>query len=258
VRTLERALARLRLQDPLHGGTAAASRYLANPTELKLLHMITGDPKRTPTAVMFGNPDYWFQSGSPSCRATCVAENPSEAWNHGTINPDINTTWLGLVGPGVRHIGADGAVWSDHTDIRPTMLELLGLHDRYQDQGRVLFEVLARNALPSAVASDQQALVDLAAAYKQIQAPVGPLAMATLKISTRALASGSTASDSTYTSLEARLTRIGNERDALAGRMLNALTGAEFASTPVPASQAQALVRQADALLAQARQLASG
>ena len=109
--------------------------------------MVTGDPQRTPTFVMFGNPDYYFQtSGTPD-----FVENPGFAWNHGGVDPKINTTWLGMVGPGVEHRGIDDATWSDHTDIRPTMLLLAGLTDDYAHDGRVLVENLSDGALPKAL-----------------------------------------------------------------------------------------------------------
>jgi len=49
---------------------------MADPVELKLLHMITDDPLRTPTYVMFGDPDYFFQTFGPD-----VVVNPGFAWN---------------------------------------------------------------------------------------------------------------------------------------------------------------------------------
>jgi len=52
-----------------------------------------------------------------------------------TSRRTINTTWLGLVGPGVKHLGVTGKAWSDHTDIRPTMMALLGLTDDYTYDG---------------------------------------------------------------------------------------------------------------------------
>ena len=67
-------------------------------------------------------------------------------WNHGDYNPQINTTFLGLVGPGVQDKGVDNATWSSHADIQPTMMSLLGLHDDYTPDGRVLTEVLNRQA----------------------------------------------------------------------------------------------------------------
>ncbi len=54
------------------------------------------------------------------------------------VPPEINTTWPGLAGPGVRPVGVGNAVWSDHTNIKPTMMELLSLHDDHGPEGRVL------------------------------------------------------------------------------------------------------------------------
>jgi hypothetical protein len=36
-------------------------------------------------------------------------------------------------GPGIKNLGETGSVWTDHTDARPTLLTLLGLHDDYAD-----------------------------------------------------------------------------------------------------------------------------
>jgi hypothetical protein len=130
------------------GRTVRLTHYLADPVKMKLLHMITADPKRTPTFVLFTNPDFWLSSGPAKCGASCVSEpSGGDAWNHGDVAGKINTTWLGLVGPGLRHLGTDNALWSDHTDIQPTMMELLGLRDDYAPDGRVLGEVLDRAAL---------------------------------------------------------------------------------------------------------------
>jgi hypothetical protein len=46
-----------------------------------------------------------------------------EVWNHGDLHPDINVTWLGLVGPGVRQEGIDPTTWCDHTDTRPNSVD---------------------------------------------------------------------------------------------------------------------------------------
>ncbi len=43
------------------------TNYLADPVELKLLHMVTGDPRRTPSLVLFGQDDFWLSSGKASC-----------------------------------------------------------------------------------------------------------------------------------------------------------------------------------------------
>ena len=53
-----------------------------------------------------------------------------------------------MVGPGVLKKGRFGETFSDHTDIRPTILLLAGLEDDYAHDGRVLFEALSPLALP--------------------------------------------------------------------------------------------------------------
>src|SRR5262249_55605757 len=89
------------------------AQFLADPAEMKLLHMVTTSPARTPTLTMFGNPDYFFQTTRGSlplapqnCGANpalCVTQGPNFAWNHGDVQKDITQTWFGMVGPGVRH-----------------------------------------------------------------------------------------------------------------------------------------------------------
>src|SRR5262249_23335774 len=148
--------------------------------------MITADPARTPTFTMFAEPEFFLFLSAPNCKSPCVTEQPAFAWSHGTVAPDINTTWLGMVGPGVEQSGIDNETWSDETDIRPTMLALLGLKDDYLEDGRVLAEDLERSALPKSVKEDES-FIPLAVAYKQINAPLGALGLATLAISTTAL-----------------------------------------------------------------------
>jgi arylsulfatase A-like enzyme len=243
-RQFERDTAALTAVNPRTGNTDMLTRFLADPVELKLLHMITGDPLRTPTFVMFGDPDYFFQTfvpaGSPN-----VGVNPAFAWNHGGVAPEINTTFLALAGPGVQNKGVTNSVWSDHTDIRPTLLGLLGLRDDYRSQGRALAEDLQRWALPEGVSGSGDEFVELARAYKRINAPVGELGLASLKISTAALAGD----DATYNSLENRLQLITIFRDALAARMLNRLEDAELHGQRISDSEERALVLQANALV---------
>jgi hypothetical protein len=100
------------------GKTDTLTRYMADPVEMQLLHMITADPARTPTFTLFANPDYFVYAGAANCTSPCVTQEPGFAWNHGDVSPDINTTWLGMVGPGIRHLGVDDTIWSDHADIK--------------------------------------------------------------------------------------------------------------------------------------------
>jgi hypothetical protein len=239
VRKFERAAAKLTAVSPITGNVDKLTEYLADPVEEKLLHMVTADPARTPTFTMFGNPDYYFVTFGAA-----PFEDSGNAWNHGGVDPEIVTTWLGMVGPGVKDNGIDGKVWSDHTDIRPTMLLLAGLKDDYQHEGRALAEVLQSSVLPGAVTASGKAFTDLAQALKTINAPVGPLGLASLKVSTKALAGD----DETYSGLETKLAAITTARDALAGQMLNLLDGAEFGGAPISPTEAQTLVNQANEL----------
>jgi hypothetical protein len=258
VRTMERTAAGLTADDLSTGQTVKLTNYLADPVEMNILHMITGDPKRTATFGLFANPDFWLSSGPASCGSSCVSEpSGQDAWNHGDVAPEINTTWLGLVGPGVAHAGVDGAIWSDHTDIQPTMMALLGLKDDYTPDGVVIGDVIQPSALPSAMLSNYPTLDTLSRVYTQIEAPVGEFGLATLKASTRALASNSPG-DATYTSIENQLAALGATRDALAAQMRALLTGAEFGNQPISAKAGQKLIFQGNALLAKSVTLANG
>jgi hypothetical protein len=159
-----------------------------------------------------------------------------------------------MVGPGVNQTGIDDTTWSDHTDIRPTILTLVGLQDDYSHDGRVLVEELSGYAQPSAV-KNSDSFIDLAQIYKQLDGCVGQFGLATLSASTRALQSGSPSNDSTYTTLENKLMSFGSQRDALAAQMIALLEGAEFNGQPFSDSQAQSLISQGQALLDQVNNL---
>ena len=257
VRAFERATGALTVTNPLSNKVEPLAQYLADPTELKLLHMVTADPARTPTFVLFARPDYYvtatcdggYNSTTPVTPSICVLEKPAYAWLHGNIQPDITTTWLGLVGPGVQNRRVDDGTWSDHTDIRPTMLALLGLKDDYSHDGRVLLEDLAPNAVP-VLQDERDSYIALAQAYKQINAPVGALALASLQISTAALQSNAR-DDSVYTALEAQLSSITEQRNSLAAKMaqiLDAVVSGGQGSV-FDAAQAGKLTEQGHALL---------
>jgi hypothetical protein len=157
-RGFERGVANLTAVNPITGHTDTLANSLADPVEMNLLHMVTADPARTPTFTMFADPNYYLYAGAPNCTSACVSENPAFAWNHGTVSPDINTTWLGIVGPGVQHLGITNSIWTDHTDIRLTMLELLGLKDDYIHSGRAIFEIIYNWALPQSLLTNTQTL----------------------------------------------------------------------------------------------------
>ena len=242
--------------DVIQGGMNQIAQALADQAEQALLHMITADPNRTPNFILFANPDYFFLTSGktppPTCAptsdaASCFTENPGFAWNHGDFQQEITKTWLGMVGPGVQELGEFGGIFSDHTDIRPTILSLAGLKDDYAHDGRVLFEALDDEAVPHSLRAHQDVLSELAAAYKAINAPLGPLGLNTLTgISTTALASN----DATYTILESQINSITEQRNKIAGQMIEMLENAAFNKQPIDEAKAQQLIDQANDLLA--------
>jgi hypothetical protein len=260
-RTFERATSNLTAVSPITGNTDTITKFLADPVEMKALHMITADPARTPTFTLFADPNYFLFHGAPSCpgpppaNTPCVTENPGFAWNHGDVQPEIVTTWLGLVGPGIDNIGVDSTTWSDHTDIRPTLMVLLGLKDDYSHDGRALTEELSGWARPAAT-KKSGGYTKVAQTYKQLDAAVGEFGLATLAASTRAIESGTSLNDSTYASLENQLASLIDQRNALAAKMIGLLEGAAFNGQSITEEQAQALVTQGQALISEAQALA--
>jgi hypothetical protein len=257
VRSMERAAAGLVADDLASGRSVRLTDDLADPVEMNILHMVTGDPKRTGTFALFANPDFSLSSGPATCGGSCVSEpSGQDAWNHGDVAPSIDTTWLGVAGPGVVHRGVDNSIWSDHTDIQPTMMALLGLRDDYTPDGVVLGDVISRTARPAAMRPNYPTLDKLGQVYTQLEAAAGEFGLDTLTASTRALASNAPG-DATYLGIENQLKSLGSARDALAGRIQAVLIGAEFGGRPLGSGRAgKTLIAQANALLAQAGSLA--
>jgi hypothetical protein len=260
-RNFGRALGALTAVNPYTGNTDHITAALADPVEMKTLHMITADPQRTPTLTMFALPDYFLFAAAPNCSTPCITipttpPTNTFAWNHGGIQPEIATTWLGMVGPGVRHNGDDDT-WADHTDVRPTMLDLLGLKDAYVHDGRVLIDQLHAWAVPKTLRAHRETLRRLGTVYKQLNAPFGAFATDTLVASTRAIESGSLADDSTYAALEGQIEALTAERDALASQIRAALNAAASGDSALNEQQAQGWIEEAQSLLAEAAALRS-
>jgi hypothetical protein len=257
-RAFERATGQLTATNLYRGIAENLTIGMADPAEMKLLHMITADPARTPSFTWFAKPDYFMFAGATNCGTPCVQEQFAFAYNHGDVTPDITRTWLGVVGPGVHQDGIDRETWSDHTDVRPTMLLLVGLQDDYVHDGRVLTEIINRSALPQSLKAHRETLEDLGRTYKQINAPVGRLALASLEASSRALTSGSASDDSTYTRLEGQLQALTVDRDDVAGQMKAMLDAAAFGGQAINERQAKHLIEQGEQLIQRAQHMATG
>jgi hypothetical protein len=247
-RDFERQVATITAVNPYTGNTDHLMAAMADQAEMKLLHMfVAADPNRNASFAFFGDPNYFLTDFPLSTCTTCI--NPAFAWNHGDIQPEIANTWLGFVGPGIRPLGEDGAVWTDHTDVRPTMLTLLGLSDDYTPDGRAIAEILQPSWVPSQLAAHRATLLRLGAAYKQLDAPFGALGMASLRYASAAVAGGSSTDDSAYLTADATIAGWTAQRDAIAGQISALLAGAEFGGTALDEHHAKDLIDQAWALI---------
>src|SRR5690348_674862 len=236
VRTLERDTGGLTAANPYTGTTQPITNYLADPAEMAILHMVNADPARTPTFTMFARPDYFLDTGAPTCTTPCVSQNPSFAYDHGDYAAEIDTNYFGIAGPGVKNLGLDGSAanagpssagpdsgqitvpdsgttgtWADETDMRPTMIYLLGLKDDYEHDGRVITQILSQ---PNAALS-RPGITSLGDCYKQLNSSVGTFGTSTLKVATKAAESNSSG-DRTYLRTDKLLAGLDQARDHLA------------------------------------------
>lgn len=160
-RAFQGAMSQLTAVNPYTGATDLLLAQMADQTGMKMLHMVTaGDPARNASFVYFADPNYFITDFPASTCKTCI--NPLFAWNHGDIQPEIANTWMGFVGPGVQHRGHDNHTWTDHTDVRPTILSLAGLRDTYVHDGRALVEMIEEDAQPERLRGRVGALSELA------------------------------------------------------------------------------------------------
>ena len=183
-RQLERDFGNAKVFDTFDNATENLTQYEVDPEVEQLLHFVNADPNRTPSFTIWPKGDFFMSSGTQDTRTSvdgcpsgttaanaatnCVSTSNGFAWDHGYYAPEIDNTWLGLVGPGVANKGVDGrsaadgpssadgansdpklvtqlndpGTWGDETDMRPTLLALVGLEDDYVGDGRVLVEDL--------------------------------------------------------------------------------------------------------------------
>jgi hypothetical protein len=255
LRKLEQDVAAATAPDPYKNAVVPIAQRLADTVEEQTLHMVNSDPKRTPSFTMFGDPDFFFQTTNlaSGCNGASVCVNPGFAWNHGDIQEEIGNTWFGIVGPGVANNGIDDHTWTDHVDLRPTINALLGLHDDYLDDGRVVTEVLDHQAVPHDLQRGNVSQ-QVGALYKQINAPFGQFASDTLVASTAALR---TTDALKYDRIEAAIADLTLERNVLAGAIRQALNDAAAGSGGIDENQAKAWLTQGQSLLDRAHALAA-
>ncbi len=258
VRALERNVGGLTNLDPYmrdssdHPMTVPLTDEMADPVELQALHMVNADPNRTPTFVDFGNPDFFFQT-TPPCGTTTnpiqVCVTSGFAWNHGDIQQEIGNTWVGMVGPGVAHKGngIDSTTWTDHTNLRPTILSLVGLKDDYTDDGHVLVQALEKPSIPKGLNASM--IGNLEQVDEQLNAPFGDYAKDTLAASTFALESSD---DNDYSNFVSDLGGFEPGRDTLAQTIRDALFNAAFNGGTISNAQATNWINQANVYISDA------
>jgi hypothetical protein len=259
VRQLERDTAAMR-GDNYYSGRSNQHivKYQAGRVEQRILHMRTADPLREPTYTMFPVPDYYFETSATDPKEKITN---AYAWNHGYYSPNIDVIWSSFAGPGVARRGIDGpapaqgneavdpnsthtvpqasrvGTWVEETDIRPTLLHLVGLRDDYRSDGEVVGQALAHPQ------RSIRAVARLARVYQQLNSSVGAFATHTLVADSRALASGSAADDHVFTTTETRLLALAGRRDRLANAMKAVLARADAGVRPRPHRVRQLVVR---------------
>ncbi len=116
--------------------------------------------------------------------------------------------------------------WVEETDLRPTLLHLVGLTDDYASDGRVISQALQR---PSWAL---RATAGLAADYQQLNSSVGRFATNTLIADSAALASGTASDDSAYRKEQHALLVLAGARDHVANQIKRLLAAAAAGHTP--------------------------
>jgi len=259
LRKLERDVGSLAAPDPYNdnGRPTKVTYQMADPVEEAALHMVNADPARTPSFTDFGQDDFFFtaSSSNPSCGGNpCVS--PGFAWNHGDVQQQIADTWAGMVGPGVASNGVNSTTWTDHTNLRPTIMALTGLKDDYTEDGVVLTQAMTPDALAPALTAQKPLVQQLGQLYEQLNAPFGQFGTATLQASTNGIESN-VRFDSAYNQIDAIIKLLAGQRNALAGQIHGALQNAEFGAQGINPGAALIWELKGATLIAEANALAA-
>ncbi|MGF6312179.1 hypothetical protein ABIB82_006151 [Bradyrhizobium sp. i1.8.4] len=255
-RTLAQDVGKLSVINPVTGKSDRLTSMVADRAQMQLMHMVTASPARTPHIIMFADPDYVIRTAVSRADCAqppaCVAVNPDTPWVRGDIAQILGGSWFGMAGPGVAHIGETTDIASHQADLRPTLLALLGLTDRYVHDGTVLVDALEAGALPTELANDRETYMALARASKTINDPLGQLGRNSLAFATQAIKGG----DTGYQRYLGAIGAITARRDALTREINAQLDDAAFSHQPINPSYARALIGRTEALVNEVEELA--
>jgi len=257
-RSFVQDLQKLTVTNPTTEEAEPLAAFVADRAAMSLLHLTPGLAARTPSFILFNKPDYYslLSDDDATCNTVqaCAVTDAFYAWNHAYGDPDKARGWLGLVGPGIPTQGLRNDVWSDQTDIRPTVLALLSLTDSYRSDGRLLKEFLAADSVPPSVAATAD-FVRLAALYKDLNAPLGSVGRNSLITSTKTMR---LEADGAYEHAYAALSTFARQRERVASHIQALLDDASFHNMPFNPAQTSVLLKEAEGLIAAAQDLASG
>ncbi|KWV57807.1 hypothetical protein AS156_36980 [Bradyrhizobium macuxiense] len=255
-RTLEQDVSKLIVLNPITNKNDNLAAFFADRAEMQLLHMITGSSARSANFIMFGDPNYFNETVTSqadcSASAPCVEQNPKYARTDGNVPQISDNAWFGMAGPGVAHLGLNMEIVSGHTDLRPTMLALVGLTDSYVHDGVVLAEAVEPGALAPELQRGRDAFIALAYAYRELNDPLGQLGRNSLAFSTQAIKS----TDTDYARYLDAIGAVIAARAPLVRETKALLDGAAFAHRPIDPAYARVLIDRADALVRQVEDLA--
>lgn len=213
-RTLQQDVDKLTVLNPTTGKTDRLVAMLADRAEMQILHLVTSSAVRSPSFIMFGDPNYFHQTDQSradcSQAPVCVKTNPRFVWARRDAQLVADASWFGIAGPGVAHLGQTDIV-SGHADLRPTMLALVGLADSFVHDGVVLAEVLGSGAPPE-LAGGGDTYIALSHALKRLDDPRGQIGQNSLALATQAIRGG----DAGYQRYLSAIGTITARRDALA------------------------------------------
>jgi hypothetical protein len=141
---------------------------------------------------------------------------------------------------------------ADRTDLLRSHGHPFDHHDPRAPEGRLrsrrasIVRILTEGALPDSLRDHRVTLARLAAAYKQINAPLGKLGFRTLTgISTQALKGDHAA----YAVLEDKIVDLTKRRNEIALKMITTLENASFRGREIHEEEAEHLIEQAEDLL---------